>query len=374
MSMNAGLNLNFIFYSVLVLLLAGCGGGGTTGSRGGEQPTTTVTLNNIQSLGQQIYFDSNLSSPAGQSCASCHLPTAGFADPDSHFPVSEGVITGLFGNRNSPTTSYASTIPDFQFNGVHFLGGQFLDGRASTLEDQAKGPFLNPLEMNNTKEGVVEAIRFSSYASDFESVFGIGSLDNVDSAYELIAKAIAEFERSAVFSPFTAKFDAVRTRGDVFTLAEQRGFDLFRGKADCIRCHSIGRGQHLFSDFTYHNLGVPANSDNPFYALDSSFNPDGSGFVDLGLGGVLNDVNQNGKFRVPTLRNIAKTGPYMHNGIFNTLQQVMVFYNTRDTNPLQDPAEVDANKDNLIGNLQLTQSEIDDVIAFLNTLTDGYIQ
>ena len=89
---------------------------------------------------------------------------------------------------------------------------------------------------------------------------------------------------------------------------------------------------------------------------------------------MLKEVNQNGKFRVPTLRNIAKTGPYMHNGIFNTLQEVMDFYNSRDTNPLQDPAEVDVNKDTLIGNLQLTQSEIDDVIAFLNTLTDGYIQ
>ena len=369
--MKLNLNLNFLFYFIFAALLTGCGGGS---SDSGEPATSTVALNNTEALGQQLYFDQNLSSPAGQSCASCHLPEAGFADPDRHFPVSEGVISGLFGNRNSPTTSYASTIPDFQFDGVRFLGGQFLDGRASTLEDQAKGPFLNPLEMNNTKEGVVAAVRVSDYASDFEAVFGSGSLDNVDSAYELIAIAIAEFERSSVLSPYTSKFDAVRTRGDVFTVAEQRGFNLFRGKADCIRCHRVGGGQHVFTDFTYHNLGVPANNDNPFYALDSQFNPDGSNFVDLGLGGVLNDVNQNGKFRVPTLRNIANTGPYMHNGIFNTLQEVMVFYNTRDTNPLQDPAEVDANKDILIGDLGLTQSEIDDVIAFLNTLNDGYIQ
>ena len=359
--------LKFLPYSIFALFLAGCGGGG-------GDSTTTVTLNSTQSLGQQLYFDTNLSEPAGQSCASCHLPTAGFADPDSHFPVSEGIITGLFGNRNSPTTSYAANIPAFHFDGTQYKGGQFWDGRASSLEDQAKGPFLNPLEMNNTKEGVVAAVRLSNYADDFKSVFGAGSLDNVDTAYEQIATAIAEFERSAILSPYTSKFDAVRTRGDVFTVSEQRGFNLFRGKADCIRCHTIGGGQHEFTDFTYRNLGVPANTDNPFYALDVQYNPDGSDFIDLGLGGVLNDVNQNGKFRVSTLRNIAKTGPYMHNGVFNTLQEVMDFYNTRDTNPLQEPAEVEANKDTQIGNLQLTQSEIDDVIAFMNTLTDGYTQ
>ena len=359
----------FICISIAILLSA-CGGGGS------DTTVTTVALTNMQTLGQQLYFDESLSSPAGQSCASCHLPEAGFADPDDHFPVSEGVISGLFGNRNAPTASYAASIPSFQFddNNNRYFGGQFLDGRASTLEEQAKGPFLNPLEMNNTKEGVIEAVRLSNYAADFEAEFGEGSLDDVDAAYEFIAQAIAEFERSNVLSPFTSKFDAVQSNGDVFTLAEQRGFDLFRGKADCARCHSANGIQPVFTNFTYRNLGIPANSDNPFYLLDAQFNPDGSDFVDLGLGGVLNEVNENGKFRVPTLRNIATTGPYMHNGLFNSLQEVMEFYNTRDTNPLQEPAEVNANLDQRIGNLQLTQDEIDDVIAFINTLTDGYIQ
>lgn len=363
--------ISFICVSIAILLSA-CGGGGS----GTTATTTTVALTNVQALGQQLYFDENLSSPAGQSCASCHLPTAGFADPDNHFPVSEGVISGLFGSRNAPTASYAASIPSFQFddNNNRYLGGQFLDGRASTLEEQAKGPFLNPLEMNNTKEGVIEAVRLSNYATDFEAAFGEGSLDDVDAAYELVAQAIAEFERSNVLSPFTSKFDAVQSNGDVFTLSEQRGFNLFRGKADCARCHSANGTQAVFTNFTYRNLGVSANTDNPFYALDAQFNPDGSDFVDLGLGGVLNDANENGKFRVPTLRNITTTGPYMHNGLFNSLQEVMEFYNTRDTNPQQEPAEVNANIDQRIGNLQLTQDEIDDVIAFLNTLTDGYIQ
>ena len=359
----------FICVSI-ALLLSACGGGSS------DPTTTTVALTNVQLLGQQLYFDESLSSPAGQSCASCHLPEAGFADPDDHFPVSEGVISGLFGNRNTPTASYAASIPSFQFddNNNRYFGGQFLDGRASTLEEQAKGPFLNPLEMNNSKIGVIEAVRLSNYAADFKAAFGEDSLDDVDAAYELVAQAIAEFERSNILSPFTSKFDAVQSNGDVFTLAEQRGFNLFRGKADCGRCHSANGTQPVYTNFTYRNLGIPANSDNPFYALDAQYNPDGSDFVDLGLGGVLNEVNENGKFRVPTLRNVATTGPYMHNGLFNSLQEVMVFYNTRDTNPQQEPAEVNANIDQRIGNLQLTQDEIDDVIAFLNTLTDGYIK
>ena len=339
---------------------------------------TDVAVNTIVTLsavGENLYFDENLSSPAGQSCASCHLPEAGFADPDNHFPVSEGVVSGRFGSRNSPTTSYAASIPVFQFDANRniFLGGQFLDGRANTLEEQAQGPFLNPLEMNNTKQGVVEAVRLSNYASDFEAVFGVGSLADIDVAYERIAQAIAEFERSEVLSPFSSKFDAVQANADLFTQAEQRGLNIFNGKADCARCHRINNNARpLFTDFTYHNLGVQANINNPFYNLDSSLNPEGNTFVDLGLGAVINDVRENGKFRVPTLRNIALTAPYMHNGVFNDLQQVIEFYNTRDTNPEQFPAEVEENKDRRIGDLRLSPGEINDLIAFLNTLSDGY--
>ena len=377
MKHNSSNKMIFFIFFPIALLLSACGGGSETSAATTTASTpTTVIQSNAQTVGRQLYFDESLSSPVGQSCASCHLPTAGFADPDNHFPVSEGVISGLFGNRNTPTDSYAASIPSFQFDidNNRYFGGQFLDGRASTLEEQAKGPFLNPLEMNNTKEGVIEAVRLSNYAEEFEAVFGQGSLDDVDAAYELVAQAIAEFERSNELSPFTSKFDAVQSNAGVFTLAEQRGFNLFRGKADCARCHSANGAQPVFTNFTYRNLGIPANSDNPFYALDSQFNPDGSDFVDLGLGGVLNDANENGKFRVPTLRNISTTGPYMHNGIFNSLQEVMEFYNTRDTNPLQAPAEVNINLDRRIGNLQLTQDEIDDVISFLNTLTDGFTQ
>jgi cytochrome c peroxidase len=141
-----------------------------------ERPAADVSFDidtSLAALGEKLYFDENLSNPPGQSCASCHLPSAGFADPDQHFPVSEGVVSSRFGARNAPTGSYAAYIPEFSFeqnnNGGEFIGGQFLDGRASTLEDQAKAPFLNPLEMNMTDtNAVVDAVRDSEYAGEFE--------------------------------------------------------------------------------------------------------------------------------------------------------------------------------------------------------------
>lgn len=359
---------------LMVILVSGCGGSDSGGDTAAVEPTDELAI-----LGEKIFFDENLSDPVGQSCASCHFPAAAFADPDAHFPVSEGAIANRFGSRNTPTASYAAHIPEFSVvldgpGGVRFVGGQFLDGRASTLEIQAQGPFLNALEMNMADQAaVITQIRLSAYAGDFESVFGEDALDDVDQAYEQMASAIAAFERSEVFSPFTSKFDAVQAGVDVFTLAEANGLNLFNGKADCRRCHSTGNNDaQVFSDFEYKNIGVPGNPNNPFLNLDASLNPDGVNFVDNGLGAVLNDVSQNGKFRTPTLRNIADTGPYMHNGVFDTLEQVIEFYNRRDVDVVV--AEVNENVDNTgnVGNLNLTPAEIQDLIAFLQSLSDGY--
>ncbi|MCP4767701.1 MAG: c-type cytochrome [Gammaproteobacteria bacterium] len=368
---------------LIIVLLSGCGSGGSGGETAEarevvETETATETLSEIATLGREIYFDENLSSPVGQSCASCHLPDAGFADPDQHFPVSEGAIGGRFGARNAPTASYAAFIPEFEFvpdgAGGHYRGGQFLDGRASTLELQAQGPFLNPLEMNMAdKAAVIDAIRTADYAADFLGVFGDTALDNVDQAYEQLATAIAAFERSSLFAPFDARFDAVIAGADVFTLAEQNGQNLFNGRANCNRCHSSGRGPgQVFSDFEYHNIGVPANPANPFLTLPPALNPDGNGFVDNGLGAVLGEVDQNGKFRTPTLRNVALTAPYMHNGVFDTLEEVVEFYNQRNVDGVV--AEVAQNVDNAgnIGNLGLTPGEIQDLVAFMQTLSDGF--
>ena len=177
--------------------------------------------NKIEQLGEALYFDENLSEPAGQSCASCHTPSAGFVDPDSDFPVSEGVIPGLFGGRNSPASAYAMYAPTRYFDTDEglWIGGQFWDSRATgdvlgdPLADQALGPFLNPVEMANTsKAQVVKRCKeMRSYGNLFKQVCGGGKVNNptyVEEAYDCIALSIAAFERTELFGQFNSKYDA----------------------------------------------------------------------------------------------------------------------------------------------------------------------
>lgn len=324
-------------------------------------------------LGRMLYFDKSLSNPAGQACAACHLPQAGYADPDLNLPVSEGVIPGRFGGRNAPTAAYATFSPTFHLDATtgQYVGGQFWDGRAATLKDQAKGPFLNPVEMNNTMEGVVDAVRSAPYAKLFLKVYGPTALDDVATAYDLIAQAIAAFESSKPVNRFSSKFDAYLKKQVKLTPQEARGLALFNGtRAKCAGCHpstsADGVTPALFTDHTYDNLGVPKNTEYPYSILNLP--------TDLGLGGVLADPAQDGKFKVPTLRNIALTAPYSHNGYFKTLKEIVHFYNTRDVATANwPPPEVSANLNTTeLGNLGLTSGEEDDLVAFLMTLTDGY--
>jgi cytochrome c peroxidase len=331
-----------------------------------------------EQLGRLIYFDTQLSEPAGQACASCHDPQAGFADPDHNLPVSEGVIPGRFGGRNAPSAAYASFFPEFSYT-TEAVGGQFWDGRARNLKEQAKGPFLNPVEMNNPNPAaVISKIKSSSYAVLFEQVYGTGALDNVDSAYDQAADAIAAFESTAELNQFTSKFDRVRAGLASFTMQERQGMMLFNGRANCSQCHVAGgmmgggmggaatAAPVLFTDFRYHNLGLPKNTEFPF-------NMQPPGQVDLGLGGVLGIASENGKFKTEHLRNIALTGPYMHNGVLKSLKEVVHFYNTRDVAGLWPAPEVPQNVDTrLLGNLGLTGAQEDAIVAFLMTLTDGY--
>ena len=233
-------------------------------------------------------------------------------------------------------------------------------------------PFLGELEMNmNDEAAVVSEIASSDYADEFKTVFGEDALDDTETAYEQIAEAIAAFERTDAFSPFSSKFDAVQAGTDVFTLTEQRGFGLFHGRANCDRCHeSNGNDAEIFTDFEFKNIGVPANPDNPFLTLDTSLNPDGAGFVDFGLGAVLGDEDENGKFRTPTLRNIALTPPYMHNGVFDTLTEVVEFYNRRDIDDVVPEVNQNVDDGGNIGNLGLSDDDIQDLVAFLETLSD----
>jgi cytochrome c peroxidase len=349
-------------------------------------------------LGRELFFDASLSSPAGQSCASCHEPKRAFTDPDKRIPTSEGVISGRFGSRNTPTVMYAAFSPAFHYDEQEglFVGGQFRDGRAATLEEQAKQPFLNPVEMANpSRTAVVEKVRQAPYARLFEEVYGRGALDDTERAYDLIADAIAAFENIRAFNRFSSKYDAYLAGKVKLSPRELRGLKVYEdpAKGNCAACHPNRPSEEdsppLFTDFTYDNLGVPKNPDNPFYALPPEFNSAGRDFADRGLGASVGSVAEDGKFKVPTLRNIAITGPYMHNGYFQTLRGVVEFYNNRDVKPAcRDamPRERDALKqgcwpapeiaDNVnhdeLGNLGLTEREMDDLVAFLNTLTDGY--
>ncbi|RUM64345.1 MAG: cytochrome-c peroxidase [Sulfurospirillum sp.] len=399
-----------------VLFLANCGGGGTSlpgGYPGASDqnrsdnsgPDTNATdqnastqtagaqLSKKEELGKKIFFDTTLSANENMSCASCHAPGSGFVDPDSDLPVSEGSFPGLFGNRNAPTAAYASFVPHFHYdaNESLYIGGLFLDGRAtgdvnrSALVDQAQGPFLNPVEMAMPDgAAVARKVQDATYAPMMKEVYGENVFDDLNQTYIKIAEAIAAFESTKLFHPFDSKYDHF-LNGDVnLTDQEMRGLTLFKGKAKCSECHIADvadDGSHpLFTDFTYDNLGVPANPENPFYDLNATFNPDGLNFKDKGLGAFLKSQGESstvyraeyGKFRVPTLRNIAITGPYMHNGVFKTLREVVSFYNTRDVRNWPQPEEVrNVNSDEL-GNLGLTEQEVGDIVAFLKTLTDGY--
>ena len=329
-------------------------------------------------LGALLYSDTALSQPDGQSCASCHTPGAGFADPDSDLPVSEGVLP-FFGGRSSPSSAYAAWSPIRYFDGEAWVGGMFWDGRAtgdglgSPLADQARGPFLNPIEMNNASEAeVVEEVRTASYAGLFRQVYP-GSLSDVDAAYDNVARAIAAYESSRLVNTFSSRFDAYAAGAHrVFTAQEKRGLALFNGKAQCSLCHpstadatistGLAKGKALFTDYTYDNLGIPQN---PAIAPLT-----GSSAVDLGLGGQLGDPAYNGAFKVPTLRNVARTAPYGHNGYFATLGEIVHFYNTRDVSPWPVPEVPQNVNTSELGNLRLSKAQEQDVVAFLRTLTD----
>jgi cytochrome c peroxidase len=267
-----------------------------------------------------------------------------------------------------------------------YVGGLFWDGRVDSLEEQATKPFLNLLEMHNHKpQTVVQAIRRSEYADLFQKVFGPQAFKDVETAFQHAADAIAAYERSGELNPFTSKFDYYLDRLVELSEPEARGYALFTGKGKCMNCHSKDNPDFpglkpLFTSFGYQNVGAPKNPDNPYYNLPKRFNPAGKNFIDLGLGAVLSDPNQNGKFKIPSLRNVAVTPPYEHNGVFKTLKEVVMFNNTRDvTGANWPPPEVPENvhrhmppMPGTFGQLGLTNQEIDDIVAFLETLTDGY--
>lgn len=343
----------------------------------------SVELSPKEQLGKLLFFDESLSEPPGQSCSTCHDPSVAFADPETTLPVSRGAAQGLYGNRNDMTVSYSMYVPPLHFDSVAqvWVGGLFWDGRANSLTEQAMGPPLNPLEMaNRDTVAMADKIRTVEYADLFNEVYGAGALDDPGDAFFHMADALAAYESSSEVNPFSSKFDLWQRGESNLTEQEQRGYMLFvvESKGNCLACHPptpLEDGTPaLFTDFTYDNLGAPSNPENPFLQLPPEHNPDGFDYRDYGLGAILQDPSENGKFRVPTLRNVAVTPPYLHNGVFKTLYQVVAFYNTRDVAPWPEPEiSENVNRDEM-GDLGLTNQEVEDIVAFLETLTDGWME
>ena len=350
-----------------------------------------TTLTPQQQLGKSLFIDTNLSTPPGQSCAVCHGPAMGWTGPDEAInkagAVYEGAVAGRFGNRKPPASAYAGDSPILYWDGTKWVGGMFWDGRATgwtlgdPLAEQALGPFLNPAEQNNESPQVlIDKVLASSYKDLFLQV-----CTDPDTAkrYECIGRSIADYERSKEVSQFTSKYDYWLKGKAKFTGQEQLGLELFHDKGKCVECHK----PPLFTDFTYDNLGVPKNPMNPFYNMP--YNPDGENWVDTGLGGFLRAAGYDeevwgpawGKQKVPTLRNVDLrpskkfVKAYGHNGYFKSLEEIVHFYNTRDvTGAGWPPPEVAANINaTQMGNLGLNHGEELAIVAFLKTLSDGYI-
>jgi cytochrome c peroxidase len=339
-----------------------------------------------EQLGKSLFFDQNLSLNGNQSCATCHAPSVGWTGPDeainAHGAVYEGSIPGAFGDRKPPAAAYAGDSPILQqdADGVWF-GGMFWDGRATgwrlgdPLAEQAQGPFLNPKEQAlPSPADVISIVQDSAYADDFADQ--CPGTDTTE-LYNCIGFAIAAYERSSEVNPFTSKYDYWLKGQAKLTGQEQRGLALFRGKGQCAACHV----EPLFTDFTYDNLGVPKNLENPAYDW---VGPD---FVDPGLGGFLKAnvpgadwAAEWGKQKVPTLRNVDLrpdkkfVKAYSHNGYFKSLEEIVHFYNTRDVPGAGWPAPEVADTVNKVemGNLGLNHGEELAIVAFLKTLSDGY--
>jgi cytochrome c peroxidase len=340
----------------------------------------------LESIGRLLFFDTQLSEPAGQSCASCHNPQTAYADENKI--TSLGARNELTGTRNAPSLSYSAFTPKWHFNQQDetWIGGFFHDGRATTMQQQALMPMFDPLEMAiPTKLALVDRVRNRPYAQLIESVFGTAIWQNTPATLDAIALALSSFEASDSFAQrFSSKYDAYLRKQTELSDAEARGLALFEDekKGNCAACHQSKVSEQgdwpLFTDFSYDNLGVPKNPRLAFYQLPPKYNPLGAAHIDEGLANNPNiaDPNaQRGKYKVPTLRNIALTPPYMHNGFFEDLTLATEFYNTRDSNPEWSTPEVaeNVNKDEL-GDLKLSKQDVQDIVAFLHTLTDGWQQ
>ena len=387
---------------LLTTLLAACGGGsGATDGGSPAQSGSGAQVASAFSLGDKLFNDPSLSASGTISCASCHAPAQGHASPFATPTAMGGLGLDKPGTRLPPTLGYLRYNSAFHFEADDTpVGGFDWDGRARTFAAQAERPLLSDNEMGNgSRADVVAKVLRAGYADDFKVVFGADITTDTERAFERIAFALQSYQLGDPdFAPFTSKFDYVTAAKATFTSAEQRGLAWFNrvDKGNCAACHTSTRPDNapgaLFTDFTFDNLGVPRNPE-----IAANRDP---AYFDLGLCGPnrtdLKDRNDLcGAFKVPTLRNVGLRKRFFHNGAFDSLEQVVRFYVQRDTNPeLWYPTDAAGNVDkfndlpaSLRGNVntseapydrkrgeapRLNETEVQDLVAFLRTLSDGW--
>lgn len=369
----------------------------------GGEPVAPLTL---EALGEALFFDARLSKNGSQSCATCHDPDRAFVDSrlDAHgniSAVSLGADGRSLGARNAPTLAYAAVTKPFQMRATRHrvhelaahrtyegpLGGMFWDGRAPGLEDQAGRQPLSASEMGMTDEAsVIHRIAADpDYALAFRTHFSPDVFDDPESAYVNMTQAIAAFERRPAFAPFDSRYDRSLRGQATLSAKERAGKALFFSvSTSCAICHQlhdeadpVGRFRETFSGFEFHNLGVPAN--RAVLAHDVHREPD----LGLALNPHMSIAAARGRFRTPTLRNVAVTEPYMHNGVFRDLRTVVEFY-AKQLDPLGRPdnpetglpwaepevPETVAHELLQVGD-PLADEQIEALVCFLRTLTDA---
>jgi cytochrome c peroxidase len=403
---------------VLLALATGLVIGPAPGPAAGEGPTAGLSRAEIRrqvallsALGRTMFADPSLSASGQLACASCHSPERAFGPPNA-LAVQLGGDMRQPGLRAVPSLRYLQATPPFT---EHFFesedeadesvdngptGGLTWDGRVDRGAEQARIPLLSPFEMANASpHEVVRRALGAGYGEALREVFGDAALAGEERTFDGILKAFEVFEQDwRAFYPYSSKYDAYLAGKAMLTAQERRGLDLFEdpAKGNCATCHISRRGLDgtppQFTDFGLIALGVPRNPDIPANADPRWF--------DLGLCGPLReDLRDRGEycglFRTPTLRNVATRETFFHNGAFHSLRQAVRFYAERDTNPerwypkdpdgtvrkfddLPPEYRANVNPDPPFGRRPgeppaLTDAEVDDIVAFLGTLTDGYV-
>jgi cytochrome c peroxidase len=401
----AGLNASLLLAGFLL----------TSPSHAGEAPMSRADAYReaqaLTDLGRRLFSDPILSGSGKLSCASCHAPAQGFTPTNARSVQLGGLDLNQSGTRAVPALTYLQATPQFT---EHFFdneeeadesvdngptGGLTWDGRADRPRDQARIPLLAPNEMANASAAAVaERVAASAYAKDLKAIYGADVFADKDGAFTDILTALETFQQdAATFYPYTSKYDFYLKGQAKLSPAEARGLALFNAedKGNCASCHiSVVRGDGTppqFTDYGMIALGVPRNPAIPANAVPS--------YHDLGLCGplrtdFLNRSDYCGLFKTPSLRNVALRQSFFHNGEFHSLRQVVEFYATRDTNPekwypraadgsteayddLPAAYQANLNTDPPFGGKPgnkpaLNDAEIDDIVAFMKTLTDGY--